>query len=132
MKKHLFCLPVIFLLLLTSCKSSINPDELYGKWKYIKVEHPNADPPDSLISEILAAQSPSIEFSKNNEYVINWGGKELSHGTFTLNGMNIRIKETMPDGTKREFPFYVSELKDKEIIFYTKGEDGSKVTAVKE
>jgi hypothetical protein len=131
MTKLSFYIPAILLIFLISCRSSIKSGELYGKWKYIKVEHPNADPPDSLRSEELTAQSPSIEFLKNNEYVINWGGKELSHGTFTLDGMNIRINETMPDGTKREFPFYVSELTDKEIIFDTKGEDGSKVTAVK-
>jgi hypothetical protein len=38
----------------------------------------------------------------------------------------------MPDGKKREFPFVVSKLTDKEIIFETTGKDGSRVTAVKE
>ena len=117
---------------LSSCQASLKPDELYGKWKYIKVEHQNADPPDSLRKEDLKYQSPSIQFSQNNSFVINWGGKILSHGTFTLNGMEILIKETLPDGTSRTFPFSVSQLTDEKIVFETKGDDGSKVTAVKE
>jgi len=130
--KRLFHIPSILLLFITSCKPSIKTDELYGKWKYIKVEHLTGDPADTLSGMMLASESPSIVFSKNNGYVINWGGKELSHGTFTLDGMNIRIKEIMPDGSTREFPFYVSEFTDTKIVFDTKGDDGSKVTAVKE
>ena len=132
MTKPLFYATFILSLLMAACNPSIKPAGLYGTWKYTRVEHPNADPPDSLTSEVLASQSPSIEFLNNNQYLINWGGKVLSHGSFTVDGMNIRIKETLADGTKREFPFYVSELTDKEIVFDTKGEDGSKVTAVKQ
>ncbi len=133
MIKHTSYSTVLLLLVFfTACKSSIKPDELYGKWKYIKVENPHANPPDSVTSDELNAQSPSIEFTKSGEYVINWGGKILSHGKFTPDGKNILIKESMPDGTTRQFPFWVSELTDKEIIFETKGEDGSRVKAVKE
>lgn len=132
MNKLIFCLPVILIALLSSCKSSINQNEIYGKWKYTKVERLTGDPSDTLSADMLASESPSIEFSKNNQYVIMWGGKALSHGTFSLDGMNIQIKEIMPDGTTRNFPFYVSDLSDKKIIFDTKGDVGSKVTAVKE
>lgn len=117
--------------LFAGCKSSVKPEDLYGKWKYTKIEHPNADPPEVPAAQ-LQSESPSIEFSKDNTYVIMWGGKALSHGTFTTDGMNIRIKETLPDGTTRAFPFWVSELTDKEIVFATLGQDGSKVTAVRE
>ena len=89
------------------------------------------DPPEMPAAQ-LQSESPSIEFSKDNSYVIMWGGKALSHGTFTTDGMNIRIKENLPDGTTRAFPFWVSELTDKEIVFATLGQDGSKATAVKE
>ena len=122
---------IALLCCLASCKSAIKPEELYGRWKYIKIEHPNADPPEMPAAQ-LQSESPSIEFSKNNEYEIIWGGKILSHGKFRADGMNIQIKESLPDGTTREFPFWVSELTDNEIVFETKGEDGSKVTAVKE
>jgi hypothetical protein len=132
MIKHLFYIPAVLLMfVIGSCKSAIKPEDIYGKWKYTKIEHPNADPPEMPAAQ-LQSQSPSIEFSKNNEYEIIWGGKILSHGKFTTDGMNIRIKENLPDGTTREFPFWVSELTDKEIVFETKGEDGSKVTAVRE
>ncbi len=64
--------------------------------------------------------------------MIIWGGKVLSHGKFTTDGRNIRITESLPDGTTRAFPFWVSELTDKQIVFETTGDDGAKVTAVKE
>jgi hypothetical protein len=130
-KQTLYITAIVSVFCFAACNSSINADELYGKWNYTKVEHPNANPPDSLSKEELQRESPSIEFSKNNNYVIIWGGKILSHGKFSLNGKSILIKEEMPDGKTRAFPFYVSELTGKEIVFDTTGEDGSKVTAVK-
>jgi hypothetical protein len=123
---------LLFGLILSSCKPSITPDEIYGKWKYIKVEQPNASPPDSVSKEDLDYQKPYIQFTKSNDLIIMWGGKVLSHGKFTTEGRNIRYTESLPDGTTRQFPFWVSELSDKEIIFETKGVDGSRVTAVKE
>ncbi len=122
---------IVLLCCLASCKPVIKPEDLYGKWKYIKIEHHNADPPEMPAPQ-LKSESPSIEFSKKNEYEIMWGGKILSHGKFATDGMNIRITESLPDGTTRQFPFWVSELTDKEMVFETKGEDGSKVTAVRE
>ena len=132
MIKIKFAFAVVSFCFLMSCKSSIKPAELYGKWRYIKVEHPTANPPDSLTNAELQAAAPSIEFSKSNQFIINWGGKVLSHGKFTLDGMNILIKEDLTDGTTRNFPFWVTELNDKEIVFETKGDEKSRVTAVKE
>jgi hypothetical protein len=122
----------LIILLFASCKSAIKPGDLYGKWKYIKVENPNANPPDSVTSQELAMQSPYIQFSKNNDLVIIWGGKVLSHGKFKTEGQNIQYTETLPDGKTREFPFWVSILTEKDLIFETRGADGSRVTAVKE
>ena len=132
MIKHAFYLTVLALLFcLAACISSIKPEALYGKWKYTKVEHPNADPPTSLRPEDLQAQSPSIEFLSNNKFVIMWGGKALSQGTFSTVGQNIMIKEDLPGGQSRKFSFLVSKLTDKDIVFETKGDDASRVTAVK-
>jgi hypothetical protein len=132
-KKHLiFSFAFILIQLLSSCQAPIKSEDLYGTWKYIKVEHPNANPPDSLRREDLNYQSPSIRFFQNNNYLINWGGKVLSHGTFTINGKEIFIKETLPDEAFRTFPFEVSELTNQKIVFETRGEDGSRVTAVKQ
>jgi len=129
MKKYIL---VILVACLYSCKSSINADDLYGKWKYIKVEQPYADPPDSTRHVVIVANTPSIQFSKNNTLTMVWGGNVLSHGKFNVDGRNIRYTESLADGTTRTFPFWVSELTDKEIIFETKGVDGSRVTAVKQ
>lgn len=117
---------------LYACKSSINSSELYGKWKYIHVEKPNANPPDSVSTLELNAEQPFIEFSPNNTLQIIWDGKVLSHGKFTIDGQDIRYTEKLPGGATRQFPFWVSKLTDKQIIFETSGEEGSRVTAEKE
>ncbi|HEY4324736.1 MAG TPA: hypothetical protein VGN20_12145 [Mucilaginibacter sp.] len=136
-KYHTITAKLLFLLVMTifsivSCKSSINPDNLYGKWKYIKVANPNSIPPDSVASDELALQAPYIQFTKSDSLIIMWGGKVLSHGKFKVDGQNIRYTETMADRKTREFPFWVSKLTDKEIIFETRTQDKSRVTAVKE
>jgi hypothetical protein len=122
---------IITLLLFSSCQTAIKSDTLYGKWRYVKVENPNSHPPDSVKSSELEIEKPYIQFSKNDSLLIWWGGKVLSHGTFRVDGSNIRFKEILADGKTREFPFWVSKLTDKYLIFETSGEDGSKVTAVK-
>lgn len=95
------------------------------------MEHPHADPPDSLSSAEIKASAPYIQFSQN-QLVIMWDSKVLSHGTFTIDDHNLVYTETMPDGRKRTFPFWVSKLTDKDMVFETRGEDGSRVTAVKD
>src|ERR1700726_3558031 len=109
MKKQLSYFIVVFLLLLVSCKSSIKPSDLLGKWKYTKVEHPKTDPPDSLSKSELQIAAPYIKFSNNN-LVIMWSGKILSHGTFVMDGDNIRYTEFLPEGGKRQFPFWISKF----------------------
>ena len=122
-----------FLLLLLSCKQKIklSPAQLYGKWNYIKVASPNAHPPDSVKSEELKTEKPYLLVSKDS-LQLWWGGGILSRGTYTLAGDSIVYKEILPGGQTRVFPFIVSKLSQKDIIFETTGEDGSFVTAVKE
>jgi hypothetical protein len=131
MKNTFFIPAAIILLFLASCKPAIKPEQLYGKWKYVRVEKPN-NPPDSVNGFELQRQAPNILFTKSKDVVITWNNQVLSHGRFTTDGDNIEYTESMPDGKKREFPFVVSKLTDKEIIFETTGKDGSRVTAVKE
>lgn len=114
-----------------SCKKALTSEALYGRWNYIKVENPNSHPPDSVKHRDLVAASPYIMFTKDS-LLIWWGGKELSHGTFKTAGDSIVMNELLQDKTTRKFAFHVSELTDKEIIFSTRGEDGSEVTAVKQ
>jgi len=68
--KYTLLLLAILLLLFASCGPGVKPENLYGKWKYIKVENPNANPPDSVSSADLAAEAPSIQFSRNNELLL--------------------------------------------------------------
>ncbi|RZJ76648.1 MAG: hypothetical protein EOO45_01460 [Flavobacterium sp.] len=112
--------------------SRVKPEKLFGKWNYIRAYSPEAFPPDSVSNTELEELKPYIEFTKPDKLRIIWGGKVLSQGTFTVDGNNIKYKEFFADGQSRQFPFYVSELTDKQIVFETIGKDGSKITAVKE
>lgn len=128
--------PLLFIfaliLVLSACKPAITPEKLYGKWKYIKLENPGANPPSTEPDWKLKLENPSIEFKKNNELIILWEGKVLAHGTFKLDKENIIVKQELPDGTTREFPFYVSQFKDNQMVFETLGTEGTRVTAVKQ
>jgi hypothetical protein len=119
------------LLVLSACRPAITPEKLYGTWKYTKLEHPGANPPSAEPDWKLKIENPSIVFTKNNQLTIWWDGKVLTHGTFKVDGNNIRYKEVLPDGNTREFPFYVTRLTDTEIVFETLGAEGSRVTAAK-
>ncbi|HTI58268.1 hypothetical protein [Mucilaginibacter sp.] len=135
MARHLSLLySFIGLLLLVSCKQEkvkLKSGDLYGKWKYIKVENPYSHPPDSVKNEELQVQKPYILFSKDS-LQIWWGGGILSRGSYKVEGDSIRFTEIMTDGKTREFPFIVTKLAGKYLVFETSGEDGSRVTAVKE
>jgi hypothetical protein len=130
--KLLSALLLSIIVLFAACKPSVKPENLYGKWKYIRVRSPNASPPDSVGAMTLLVQKPYIQFTEKDSLLIYWGGKVLSHGTFKIDGQNIRYTEILADGKTREFPFYIEDFKDKQLIFSTKGADGSEVTAVKE
>lgn len=120
------------LMLLAACKPAVKPEMLYGTWKYTHLENPNANPPDSLTSYQLQSNSPSITFTKKDSVTIIWSDTVLLRGTFTVDGSSINIKQSLPGGKTLQFPFEVSKLTDKQIIFESHGGDASKVTAVKE
>ncbi len=126
-------LPVIFIpvSLILSCKPSVNSGGLYGKWDYIKIEHPNGDRPDMAADE-LKQHHASVEFSKDSSFVISWDGKPLSQGKFIADGDKIQLNEKLPDGSARSYAFYITKASTTEITFETKGSESSRVTAVKE
>jgi hypothetical protein len=130
MKNQLLLLTI--LLFFAACKPYVRPESLYGKWKYTRVRHPNASLTDTIASMALLEQKPYIQFTSKDSLLIYWDDKQLSHGTFKIDGRDIRYKEILADGTTRKFPFYVEDFNGKQIIFSTKGTDGSEVTAVKE
>ncbi len=117
---------------LAACESSIKPGDLYGKWKYVKIENLDIRSNTNVTSEELESESPYIQFSKNDSALIWWGGKVLTHGSYRIEGNQIMFKEILPAGKTREFPFIVSKLDDKNLMFETTGDDAAKVTAVKE
>ena len=122
---------VILVSLLVSCQLSIKPETLYGKWKYIKIENNSVANSTNFTPEQLEAESPYIKFTKDS-LLIWWGGKVLSRGSYKIDGDKIQFKEILEGGKIREFPFIVSKLDDKNLVFSTQGDDGAKVTAVKE
>ena len=130
MKIKLLLISIPFCLIF-SCKPSINSGGLYGKWDYIKIEHPNHDRPDMAVTE-LKQHGASVEFSKDNTFVISWDGKPLSQGKFTAAEDKIQLNENLPDGTTRSYAFYITKASATEITFETKGSESARVTAVKE
>ncbi len=121
----------ILLCLLTSCQLSIKPETLYGKWKYLKIENNSVANTTNVTPEQLESESPYIKFTKDS-LLIWWGGKVLSHGTYKIDGDKIQFKEILEGGKIREFLFIVSKLDGKNLVFETQGDDGARVTAVRE
>jgi hypothetical protein len=131
MKKIKLLVLAVCTSLILSCKPSVNAEGLYGKWAYIKIEHPKGDRPDLAAAE-LKQHDASIVFSKDGTFMINWDNKPLSQGKFTADGDKIQLNENLPDGTTRGFTFYITKASATEITFETKGEENARVTAVKE
>ena len=121
---------IVSLLMLYSCKQAIKPEQLYGEWKYIKVESPNENPPLLMSEEDLRMDHPSIIFS-GNDLVIMWGDKKLSYGKFQMEDQMIRYKENLGKGQIREFPFLVTEISSDRLVFETMSQNLTTVTAIK-
>ena len=134
MKALLIALIAITAVVFSSCKKKINlkPGDLYGKWNYVKVENPDSHPPDSVPHAELLIQKPYILFTQKDSLQLWWGGGLLSHGSFRVAGDSIQFKEILPGGKTRVFPFIVSKISSKDLVFATTGEDGSTGTAVKQ
>ena len=115
-----------------ACKPSVTADKLYGKWKYIKDEQPNANPPASTSPGDLKIEDPSIQFFKGDTLQIWWDGKMISHGKFYIEDKKIQYTETLPDGSTRKFPFWIMDFDGRQLVFETTGEDGTRITAMKE
>lgn len=122
---------ISLLLAFSACKNSVNPEELYGQWRYVKVEEPNKRPPYVMPQEELEAANPSITFTKENNLIITWEGKQLSNGKFKMDNRMIRYAENLEGGAVREFPFLIKEISDTLLVFETMREDASRVTAIK-
>jgi hypothetical protein len=122
---------IIIILFFSNCNSSIEPEELYGEWKYIKVESPRQQPPYIMADEEVKAENPSIRFSEKSDLIIIWGGKQLSNGKFRMEGRMIRYTENLGGGKKREFPFLIKELSKDKLVFETMQQDFTRITAIK-
>lgn len=118
------------LLFIAACKPSVTSEALYGKWKYTNLESKKDNP--ATIQYKLKAQQPTIEFTRKDSLIMVWGGSVIAYGKFRTNGNKIMFNQEYEGGQKYEFPLFVDELSDKQIVFETKGEDATKVTAVRE
>ncbi|MFA6945339.1 MAG: hypothetical protein WC220_05495 [Pedobacter sp.] len=119
----------VLTLLFTSCIGTVDQADLYGRWNYITIK--NADPEDILTDEEIKQQHPAIIFTQNNDLIIEWGGKQLAHGKYRLDGKMIRYTEYLEGGRRREFPFLISKLTDTELMFQTMEKNYTMVTAIK-
>jgi hypothetical protein len=128
--KYYTSLIVILALFFSACQSSLKPEKLHGKWNYIRIKS-NTTKPDSMTAATLKTTSPYIQFTNKDSLFIYWSGARIARGIYTTEGDSIMFKQDLDYGY-RVFPFIVKEMTDKKIIFYTKGADGSEVTAVKQ
>lgn len=119
------------LLILGACTFTLDQEKLVGNWDYVEIESLNPGSEDSTTVEDLRKAKPYIQFSKDNQLHIFWGGERLSSGTYRIDGKMIRYKENLADGGVREFPFLVSTLSDDELVFQTMTSEGTRVTAVR-
>jgi hypothetical protein len=122
---------LLLISVISACKSEMNPKLLYGKWKYVKLENPDANPPETMPAFKLQFNHPSIEFTRDNQLIMLWKDSVISHGTYQLEKDQVKFKERLSDGSFREFPLIIKTLTDHQLVFQTNGEDGSRVTAVK-
>lgn len=122
-----FCMVLISF----SCSSPMETKDLYGEWKYIKVENPNQNPPNTTSEEELAENDPSISFNSKAEMVMIWGNKQLSHGTFKLEYPTISYQERMKDGKIRDIRFLIKKFDKDILVFETMEADAVRVTARK-
>jgi hypothetical protein len=127
--KSNFSILFVIVLLCSSCVREIERKDLYGTWDYVKVQ--NFNPPDSLSSTELEREKPAIVFYADSNLLINWGGKQLSHGTYKMDGKMIRYTESLEGGRKREFPFLIKELGEKELVFETMEQNYTRIKAKK-
>lgn len=120
---------VALLLMALSCTPSVKQEDLYGTWKYTKVENPNQGTPNATSEDELKENDPSISFSASDSLKMIWGGKVLSRGTFKLEYPTIAYKEQLPGGTTRNIRFLIKKFANDEIVFETMEADAVRVTA---
>lgn len=125
------CLLCCSLLILGACTFTLDQENLVGTWDYVTIKNLNPQSEDSTTVADLKKAKPYIQFTPNNQLSIFWEGKQLSSGTYRIDGKMIRYTEDLPDGGQREFPFLVSKLSENELVFETMSSEGTRVTAVK-
>lgn len=128
-KKLIIGLNFALIIFVTSCSKTIDIKDLQGKWNYISIK--NADTEDIITDAEVKIQNPSIFFSSNNDLIIEWGAKQISHGKFRLEGKIIRYTEFLEDGRTREFPFLIIELNESDLVFQTMEKNFTRVSAKK-
>jgi hypothetical protein len=129
LRKLIISLNVALIVFVTSCSKTIEIGDLQGKWNYISIK--NADPEDIIRDAEVKIQNPSIFFSSNNDLIIEWGAKQISHGKFKLDGKIIRYTEFLEGGRTREFPFLIIELNESDLVFQTMEKNFTRVSAKK-
>lgn len=123
---------IIVALFISSCNSSVNSENLIGKWVYVKVEFTNQNPVIVQEKLDLKDKNPHIIFNENGSAVIYSSGNVISKGKYVLENKIIRYEETLQDGQKRKIPFLIKELNQNKLIFESMEQDVKRITAEKE
>jgi hypothetical protein len=131
MLKHCFyILTFLTICLLVACKPAVTPDQLYGRWKYTKIEIPTA-PQYTDDAKSYLVDPTSIQFLKDSTVEIITPSQVQFRGHFTDDGYNLHVNGKYNDGSTAKMELWVMKLTKKEFVFKIDGQNPWIVTTVK-
>ncbi len=131
MIKHGFYVLTLFIIcVFTACKPSVPADQLYGRWKYTKIDIPSA-PQETEAAKSYLVDPTSIQFLKGSTIEIITPSHVQFRGHFTNNGYNLHVNGKYNDGSSAKMELWVMKLTQKEFVFKIDGQNPWIVTTVK-
>ena len=123
---------VVLTLIISGCGTDVTEQDLQGRWIYKKVSYLKESPPVVQEGETLAKKRPYLEITKEGKLSIYSEAREISKGTYVLEGNIIRYEEILEDGIKRKIPFLIKSLKNNQLTFETMDSNTISIVAQKE
>ncbi|SRR5690606_23314224 len=130
--RKIFAGIIVLTLIISGCGTTVTEQDLQGKWIYKKVSYLKENPPVIQQGEALAKKYPYLEIEKGGKLSIYSEGREISKGTYVLEGNIIRYEEVLEGDIKRKIPFLIKSLKNNQLTFETMDSNTISVVAQKE
>ena len=130
--RKIFAGIIVLTLIISGCGTTVTEQDLQGKWIYKKVSYLKENPPVIQEGEALTKKHPYLEITKEGKLSIYSEDREISKGTYVLEGNIIRYEEILEDGIKRKIPFLIKSLKNDQLTFETMDSNTISIVAQKE